>query len=286
MLSLDQRAIVQRVFFTWVLIALVWRGVDHALLVQLEAPVLGDGANDLAFWLAYTLGIPQLLTAHPLMAGMLDATLLGSALMAIAVPRGSFFPRIHCAAALLYFITFTTWSNHHYRPILGLLLAGVPFMFRDPDRFNFTFRALRYYTLFIYTSAGLYKVFRGSWLNPEQMTGIIEGTQLELFLAAPDGWHAQFFTWLLEHQTVSWLLFTLATVLEVVFIVGYFTRRYDLWMFATAISLHIGFWFTMRFFAFELIVLDLALLPWGSMLRTTDASAQVEGTSSRHPGRA
>lgn len=275
MLTADQRAFIQRVFFAWLLVALVWRAADHALLAQLEEPVLGNAGNDLTFWLANVLGIPQLLTAHPFMAGLLDLTLLASALLAIVVPRGSFFPRIHVVAALLYFITFTTWSNHHFRPILGLVFAGIPFVFRDPQRFSFAFRGLRYYTLFIYTSAGLYKVFRGSWLNTDQMTAIIEATQLDLFLEAPDSLHAQFFTWLLQHGTLSWLLFVLATLLETVFIVGFFTRRYDKWLFATAIVLHIGFWFTMRFFAFELIVLDLALLPWARSIAPTATTVRA-----------
>lgn len=269
MLSGDQRVVLLRIFFGWTLVALLWRAHDHALLSQLEAPVLGDPANDLTFWLASLLKIPELFTSNAMPAMAVDATLIGSTVLAIAWPRGSLFPKIHCAAALLYFIVFTTWSNHHYRPILGLLLAGIPFAFQRTERFNLVFQGLRFYVLFIYTSAGLYKIIRGSWSEPAQMAHIIEATQLELFLASPDGWHAQLFTWLLQHQTISWLLFALATVLETVFIIGYFTRRYDVWLFVTAISLHIGFYFTMRFFAFELIVLDLTLLPWQRILSST-----------------
>ena len=266
MLSAEQRAVLVRIFFGWTLCAFLWRALDHALLSQLQAPVLGNAANDLIFWLAEVLKIPQLLTGNRAIATVFDTILLTSSVLVMVRPRGSFFPKVHCISALIYVIVFSTWSNDHYRPILGLLFAGVPFIFGNLQRFNFAFQGMRYFVLFIYASAGLYKVVRGSWCNTEQMTGIIEGTQLELFLAAPESWHAQFFVWLLQHGTVSWLLFVLATVMEVAFIVGFFTRRYDTWLFIAAWTLHLGFWFTMRFFAFELIVLDLALLPWEKLL--------------------
>lgn len=265
-LSTEQRNILARIIFGWIMIALLWRWANGAMLSQLEAPVLGNVYKDLTFWLFELLGIQQGLTGSTTIALLFDVILTLSAATLLFRPGMIWAARLYSVLILVYFIVQTTYANHHYRPIIGLVVAGLPFAFHSLERFNWMLQGLRYYILFVYTSAGLYKVFRGSWFNMDQMTGIIENTQLELFLAAPDGWHAQLFTWLLQHQTVSWLLFLLATILEVVFIVGYFTRRYDVRLFVTAMSLHIGFYFTMRFFAFELIVLDLALLPWRKLL--------------------
>lgn len=257
-----QRGTLARIVFGWVLLALLWRWNSFGMLSQLEAPVLGNVHKDLTFWLFELAGIPALLTGTQALALGFDLALTLTVVFAILLPQRTLFPRIYCVLILCYFITHTTYANHHYRPIIGLLVAGIPFAFRSLDRMSWLFDALRYYVLFVYASAGLYKVFRGSWSNRDQMTGIIEGTQLDLFLAHPDGWHAQLFTWLLQHEWAGWALFILATVLELVFLIGFVTRRYDAGLFITAISLHIGFYFTMRFFAFELIVLDLTLLPW------------------------
>ena len=265
MITPEHRAMLLRVIFGWILLALLWRWHDGAMLSQLEAPVLGNVYKDFTFWGFELLGLTSLLTA-PGWSLAFDLTLTASVILALILPRGVVFPRIYCAAILVYFIVHTTYANHHFRPIIGLVLAGTPFMFRIP-RARTMFEAVRYYLLFLYSSAGLYKIFRGSWLNSDQMTGIIENTQLELLLLHPDGWHAHFFIWLLQHQWASWGLFVLATLMETVFLIGYFTKRWDLWLFITAISLHIGFYFTMRFFAFELIVLDLTLLPWERILR-------------------
>jgi hypothetical protein len=285
-LNTEQRNILARIVFGWVVVALLWRWHDGAMLSQLEAPVLGNAYKDLTFWLFELLGIPQGLTGSYGLALAFDLSLTVSAALMLVRPQWVWSARVYSVLILVYFIVQTTYANHHYRPIIGLVVAGLPFTFVSLDRFNWMLQGLRYYILFVYTSAGLYKIFRGSWFNVDQMTGIIENTQLELFLAAPDGWHAQLFGWLLQHQNVSWLLFLLATVLETVFILGYFTRRYDVWLFATAMSLHIGFYFTMRFFAFELIVLDLALLPWGRMLESIGTRPGVAGSSSRDPARA
>jgi len=127
-------------------------------------------------------------------------------------------------------------------------------------------------------------VFRGSWLNMDQMTNIIENTQLELLLTHGDGWHAQLFTWLLINEWAGWALFFACTVMETLFIIGFFTRRWDVALFCTAITLHIGFYFTMGFFAFELIVLDLTLLPWGRILASN--STQTGGVGPVSKGQA
>ncbi len=268
-----QRGILARIVFGWVLVALLWRWASFSMLSQLEAPVLGNVHKDLTFWLFELAGIPALLTGMQAIALCFDLALTLTVVLAIIFPQRTVFPRLYCALILCYFVTNTTYANHHYRPIIGLLVAGIPFAFRSLERMSWSFDALRYYVLFVYASAGLYKVFRGSLFNGDQMTGIIEGTQLDLFLADPYDWHAQLFTWLLRNEWAGWTLFALATVLELVFLIGYFTRRYDVWLFITAIALHIGFWSTMRFFAFELIVLDLTLLPWRRILAATRTTA-------------
>ena len=124
------------------------------------------------------------------------------------------------------------------------------------------FYLIRFYVVFIYVSAGLYKLFRGSMFYKDQMIAIIEQTQLDFLLNEPGHWHAHLFSWVLEHPNVGVFLFASATVLELLFIVGFFTFKWDKFLFATAMLLHVGFYFTMRFFAFELIVLDLTFLPW------------------------
>lgn len=257
-----QRQFLGRIIFGWIAVALLWRWSDSAMISQLEQPVLGNVYKDLTFWLFELVGIPAFVTGHCAIALLLDVVVTSSAILAFLQPSRVAFARIYCISILLYFVIFTTYANYHYRPIIGLLVAGLPFTFRSLPRFGTFIQALRYYVLFLYASAGLYKAVRGSWLNSDQMTMIIEKTQLDLLLTQPGNWHALFYTWLLQNEWASWSLFVMATVLELSFIIGFFTRRWDLALFCTAITLHIGFYFTMRFFAFELIVLDLTLLPW------------------------
>ena len=275
--SAEQRKVLVRIFFGWVLCALLWRWTDASMLSQLEAPVLGNVYKDLTFWLFQLLGIQEGLTAHHGIGSAFDLVLTGSAVLALFRPASVWYPRIYCTAILFYFVTHTTYANHHYRPILGLLFAGIPFMFRSLDRFGWSFQALRYYVIFLYTSAGSYKVFRGSWLNMEQMTNIIENTQLELLLTHGNGWHAQLFTWLLQHERAGWALFFTCTVMETLFIIGFFTRRWDVALFCTAVTLHIGFYLTMDFFALELIVQDLTLIPWNKLLATRGRTFSTQG---------
>jgi len=261
-----QRQLLGRIIFGWVLVALLWRWSDSSMISQLESPVLGNVYKDLTFWLFELAHIPAFVSGHYGVALLLDLIITCAAALAFLQPSNVVFARTYCVSILFYFVIQTTYANHHYRPIIGLLVAGVPFAFGSLPRFGNFVHGLRYYVLFIYTSAGLYKVVRGSWLNRDQMTMIIEKTQLDLLLSQPENWHALFFTWMLHHEWASWSLFGMATVLELSFVIGFFTRRWDLGLFCTAITLHIGFYFTMDFFAFELIVLDLMLLPWERIL--------------------
>lgn len=271
-----QRQLLGRVIFGWIVVALLWRWSDSAMISQLEHPVLGNAYKDLTFWLFELAGIPGFVTGHSSMALLLDLVVTSAAVLAFLQPSKVVFARIYCISILLYFVIFTTYANYHYRPIIGLLVAGLPFTFSSLPRFGTFIQALRYYVLFLYASAGLYKAVRGSWLNNDQMTMIIEKTQLDLLLSQPDNWHALFYTWLLQNEWASWSLFVMATVLELSFIIGFFTRRWDIALFCTAITLHIGFYFTMGFFAFELIVLDLMLLPWGRIFARSGAERSMD----------
>ncbi len=275
--SAEQRKILLRIIFGWILLAILWRWMDASMLSQLESPVLGNVYKDLTFWLFQLLGVQAGLTAHMGIALVFDLVLTGSVVLALVRPASVWYPRIYCTAILFYFVTHTTYANHHYRPIIGLLFAGIPFVFRSLDRFIWSFQALRYYVLFLYTSAGLYKVFRGSWLNMDQMTSIIENTQLELLLTHGEGRHAQFFTLLLQYEWAGWTLFFACTVMETLFLIGFFTRRWDMALFCTAVTLHIGFYFTMGFFAFELIVLDLTLIPWNKLFAARGRTFSTQG---------
>lgn len=263
-----QRQVLGRVIFGWIVVALLWCWSDSAMLSQLEQPVLGNVFKDLTFWLFELAHIPAFVSGHYAVALLLDLVVTSAALLAFLQPSKVVYARIYCISILFYFVIFTTYANYHYRPIIGLLVAGLPFAFRSLPRFGTFVQGLRYYVLFLYSSAGLYKVVRGSWMNKDQMTMIIEKTQLDLLLTQPDNWHSHFYTWLLHNEWASWSLFVMATVLELSFIIGFFTRRWDLGLFCTAITLHIGFYFTMGFFAFELIVLDLLLLPLYWLLTT------------------
>jgi hypothetical protein len=59
------------------------------------------------------------------------------------------------------------------------------------------------------------------------MTGVLLYQHADLLSTSPAFWQSQIIEWLIHHQFIGYALYIMATVLELIFIVGFFTKKYD-----------------------------------------------------------
>src|ERR1700722_20345231 len=144
---------------------------DDRLLFQYR-PVFFNFNRDLTeLWLIST-GLPHWMIAHPASFAVSDvlAFLLPFPLIRQNVRNRSFsaWPGILFFAYLaLYLLLADIFWQMHPEPFLLLLLLALGWTTNRPDRFYSLVKVCRYYFLYIFVSAAIWKLARGAIFNPQ-----------------------------------------------------------------------------------------------------------------------
>jgi hypothetical protein len=249
-----------RLVFLLIFFTLLYALASHTLLHQLQQPVMKYPYVDLTYWLMHWLQIPDLLAGNATIAWTFDVLLFISCIACFLYPQKNVLIILFVLLYFCYFITFNTFGTHHTNPKLGILFIALPFMVRNNRSFNYLWQALRYFLLFAYSCAFYWKVVRLGWLQHDQGLLIMQKNLVEYLYFNPNTILAGMYTWLLQRETLLQVLFITGCMLEGVFITGFFTKKYDRYLFIGSILLPMGFWFMADAFFVELLLLSLTLL--------------------------
>ncbi|HSN07702.1 MAG TPA: hypothetical protein VLS85_01630, partial [Hanamia sp.] len=148
-------------------------------------------------------------------------------------------------------------------------ITPVAFLFSKKS-FSFAWQGLRYFLLFSYSAAFLWKFFRFSWLQSNQGILIMKQNLTPYLYFNPRTFLAHVYFWFLDHPFFVEIIFISGFVLEGVFIIGFFTRKFDKLLFIISLLLPFGFWFLADAMFYEMIVLSLTLLPIAAIARVTN----------------
>jgi len=215
------------------LLCLIWMGrlCMRLGLIQLQSPPFLELSADRIFWLLNSSGILQALLHYAPLSLSIDSLLLLLPLISLRYPLQRAFSWAYLPAISLYLIAYNASATHHEHSLIGLVAIAFLLCFKDSLRFSIVLSALRYYTCFIMASAALWKIGRGSLWQEGQITNILKLQHSKILTQAPDSLCGQWITFLLENPTVSDSLWWVATLLELIFLVGFFTRRFDALLF-------------------------------------------------------
>lgn len=128
---------------------------------------------------------------------------------------------------LVYVWCYTVYPTNSPEGHTAWLFTPVLFMSIGLTGFYLWMHALRYFFLFFFFSAALWKFYQGGVFEPMQMSGILLEQHKDLLVTDAQGWYASFIYWLIQHPVAGRLLYLAATGIELVFIIGFFTRKYD-----------------------------------------------------------
>ncbi|THU30442.1 hypothetical protein FAM09_30255 [Niastella caeni] len=255
-----ERKRIARIVFALLLGALVWSFFSNTLLHQLQKPVIKFPYVDPTYWIMHYLGIPELITGNFVMACTFDTALFASCILSFMYPE----KRLYCWSFIIlyfiYFITFNTFGTHHTNHKIGFLFIAIPFTVADYKSFNFLWQGLRYFLLFAYADAFLWKLFRLSWLHPDQGLLIMKKNVAAFLYFEPNTLQAGLYRWSLQHP--AWVngAYLVGMLLEGLFIVGFFTRKFDHYLFILSILLPVGFYLMADANFFEFLILNLTLI--------------------------
>ncbi|HVU84212.1 MAG TPA: hypothetical protein VHC50_05195 [Puia sp.] len=258
---------LRRIVFFLIFISLIYSFFSNTLVSQLRGPVLIYPSTDLTYLLFHIIKLPEFISGHPAIAVVFDSLMLLSCLGCLIYPRQRFPVFLFFFLFLVYLIIYNSYGLHHTHSKIGVLLLPVPFMIRDDKGFLLLWRGLRYYTCYIFFSAFLWKLFRGSWLTPDQGLLIMKNNLTPYLFFNPQTVLSRIYSWVFQHPAIPDLLFKAGFIAEGLFVAGFFTRRADKYLFVLTILLPLGFLFVADAMFFELAFLSVTFYNWGLLSR-------------------
>lgn len=244
----------------------LWQG--H-FLFQLEHAPLKITGIDNVYWLFCILRIPQTLMLSP---AAWDILLIAFFVVS-ARTSSKLFYRLFFLLALLHTITFNIYSGVHTKACVFLPLSLLPFCF--PEQSGLLRDGLRYYLFFIFTSAALYKVANGGLLHPNQLNYILQAQHDDLSILDPGHLSYRLSLVLREYPFAASLAWFGFILLEFSFIAGFFSRRFDLYLFMVLLSIQISTLLLMRIQLMEFILFyPLLLSDWLKKYKLTPDLAE------------
>jgi hypothetical protein len=255
-----ERKHITRIVFSFILLSLISSFFSSTLIHQLRQPVIRHPYVDLTYWLMHLLHIPEAITGNFITACVFDALLFTSCVLPLLYPGKRLFIAAFIILFFIYFITFNTYGGHHTNQKIGILLIAIPFTVANNKSFNYLWQALRYFLLFAYSCAFLWKLLRFTWLHADQGMLIMKKNLAAYLYFKPNTLLADTVRWFIQHPAWVTTLFIAGFLMEGLFIIGFFTKKFDTYLFILSILLPIGFWFMADTHFMELLILSAALI--------------------------
>lgn len=106
-------------------------------------------------------------------------------------------------------------------------LTAVPFLFwGNPTSFYYNKQMVRYVFLLLFVGAGVFKIINGGISNYAQLSAIL-ATQHASYMLYNDNWLTNYYQYLIHKEWLTYTLYILSILLELCFVVGFFTTKYD-----------------------------------------------------------
>jgi hypothetical protein len=241
-----------------------YRWLNGMLLYQMQ-PQIFNTRYDITTWIFMLPGIHRWALGNPVAWTIFDIFFYCIPIIWFAIWRKNERAGQLAGIAMLvinwmyvqYYCLYPTSSIEMH---LSWLLLPILFSTRKLKSFYFILHGLRYFFLFFFASAAIWKFRQGGFFNLEQMSGVLLLQHKEFLVTAPNNWYTHFIYWLIQHQTLGYLLYAAATLLELIFVVGFFTKKFDKWLFAGFILFLIMDMLVMRIPYFDLLPLAFTLL--------------------------
>lgn len=255
--------------FAFALLLLFMRFISNVLLSQVGRPAVVFKQKELLYHLFVQSGTVQFITSNYLIAALFDALLFFLPVLFILTKR-RVYVCLFSLAMLVYFMAFNVITGHHYHGLAGLVVISIPFWSKNENRFNLLWEGARYYLLYIFASAALWKLLRGSAFEPQQMVNILKAQQLDLLIQQPDSVRAAIAQYLIAHPAVAHTVLVTNVLLQLSFLIGFFTKRFDTVLLALCVVFVAANYFAMSIVSAELLILCITLLNFKQMQKIQD----------------
>jgi hypothetical protein len=128
---------------------------------------------------------------------------------------------------LVYALLLSSLSMLSVEGFTGWIIIPLIFALRSDKGFYYAMHCMRYVFLLIFFSAGLWKIRGGGLFNIDQMGAILIRQHAPYIVVAAGDWFTRCVYYLANHTIFSYTLYLGATIAELIFGIGFFTKRSD-----------------------------------------------------------
>lgn len=258
----NERTFIARMFYGYVLFIFLVECLNDRMIHDLLQPVLINPGSDNFYWLLHLLSVPQAIAGSAGITFSFEITLVVIIVFCIVFPQRNFLSICFTIVFSFYIVTKNSFVAHHEHGLTVPLMMSFIFWTKSTGRFILLFKAFRYYILFVFVSAALWKILRGSVFLPEQFSEISKTQHFRQLAFYPHTTFSQLMSWLIEHPYVSrWCLIG-GTLLQFSFVAGFFTYRFDPVLFVFFFLFFIGDYLLMNLSFYQWYMASIVFMPW------------------------
>ena len=240
----------------------IFKWCNNMLLYQ-QQPLFFYDTFDMFTWLFMQTGIHQwlLLTKHFLLFDLLYYTAPLPLLMCSYLkPKLSWLAAVYLLTAnWVYLQCYFLYPISSYTIFVVWLVFPVIFIARKEELFSLLFSGVRYFFLYFFLSAGVWKLVNSGVFNTAQLSAILLEQHKEMLTNSPGYRLSHFYQWLINHQTLSYILYLVVTAMELSFLIGFFTKRFDVFLIVIYFIFLFADYFVMRIPYYETLPFLLTL---------------------------
>ena len=218
-------------YFCCFTISYCWLFFNGLLLSQLK-PVFFLNRLDLSLNLLFLTGIQHAVMNNNSLRLFFDVGYYAlPLLLLIACIRNNRLQYLLAAVIvffnLVYALLLSSLSMLSVEGFVGWILVPLIFIARSGKGFYYTMHCIRFLFLLVFFSAGLWKIRGGGIFNIEEMSAILLRQHAPYITELPNDWFTRCVYYLANHNKLSYAFYFIATVAELVFVLGFFTKRFD-----------------------------------------------------------
>lgn len=208
-----------------------------------DMPFFNFGVDPI-YWFLFLTKIPHLINSHQWIGITLDTCVLLMFIYMISKKGKSRLAFPLFTLLLIYYITLTSFLGHrNYQS--GFVIILIPFLFQTESNRAIAYELVRYFLLFFYFSAAIIKMVDFHTIDISHLSNYLQQQFTAYYLEGNTGWRTTVNSFLITNKQLSFELYLTAICIEFITIIGFFTKRIDIWIGISLIIFHLASWIIM-----------------------------------------
>lgn len=252
--------LIKRTLLFCYALSFLYRAYSGGLSFQMENPALRISANDILMGAYNYFDINYFIFGDATYSIIYNIVLFLFLILAFIFIRQKWFAIVFYLLFILYFLGYNSNIGFPSSYLKGFVITGFIFFVNKPLNFNYMWEALRYYACWIYSSAFALKFIHRAFFMPRYGEMTFKDNLSWFIYTNPESMLTEAYLFLIKHSWMLNLGDKLVFLFEGLFILGFFTKKFDTLLGWGIIGLHFFLYFVSDTLFVEIYVLSLLFI--------------------------